>query len=60
MTIHNLILAFISINPGVTRDEVIENCINKEFAGKFLKDLIGENKVKSVCTSKGMTYYINE
>jgi len=60
MSIHYQILGIISRNPGVTQDEIVENCINKEYATTFLKDLINENKVKSICKSGKTTYYINE
>lgn len=59
MTIHNQILGIISRNPGVTQDEIIENCINKEYATTFIIDLIDENKVKSIYNSGKTTYYIN-
>lgn len=45
MTITEQIYSVIQRNPGVTLDEIIENCVNKEFAETFLKDLVKKQRV---------------
>ena len=58
MTIHDQIFNMIARNPGITKNEIIDNCINKEFAAKFLQDLIDDNKVECVRDSNPNIYKI--
>ena len=60
MSISNQILGIISRNPGVTLNEIIENCTNKEYAQSFLKDLIDKGQVRRVDNSSESTYYIRK
>lgn len=60
MSITEQIYGIIYRNPGVKLNDILENCINQEYAEVLLNDLVDNVRVECVHNCGELTYCINE